>query len=79
MTPNRLQTHWHEVKKFIKKEWPLLTDTAISRINGDFDKFLKYLKETYSNFPLEEAKARDKIQRFLNTLDGVDQCSSPRA
>jgi len=70
-TPNRLQVHWPEVKKFIKKEWPLLSDTAISRMNGDFDKFLKYLKESYDNFPLQEAVARDKLQRFLNGLDGV--------
>lgn len=70
-TPNRLETHWNEVKKFIKNEWPDLSDTALQRINGNYDLFLKYLKEAYDNFPLEEAKARDKLQRFLNKLDGV--------
>lgn len=68
-TDNRLQDHWNEAKKFIKKEWPRLSDTAIARMNGNFDVFLKYLKESYNNFPLEEAKARDKIQAFLNTLE----------
>ncbi len=68
-TPNRLQTHWNEAKTFIKKEWPKISDTALHRINGDFDTFLKYLKETYNNFPLEEARARDKLQRFLNALE----------
>ncbi len=70
-TSNRLQTHWSEVKKYIKKEWPLLSDTAVGRIHGNYDVFLKYLKESYGNFPLEEAKARDKLQRFLNNLDRV--------
>jgi hypothetical protein len=68
-TPNRLQTHWDQAKVYIKKEWPKLSDTAIRKINGDFDRFLKYLKDTYNNFPLEEAKARDKIQLFLNSLE----------
>ena len=70
-TPNRMETHWEKAAGFIKKEWPLLSDTAIRRINGNFDLFLKYLKETYNNFPLEEARARDKIQRFLNSLDNI--------
>ncbi|MDO8519690.1 MAG: hypothetical protein Q7T11_05965 [Deltaproteobacteria bacterium] len=64
-----MQTHWPETAAFIKKEWPLLTDAAIRGVNGDFDKFLKILKETYNQFPLEEAKAREKIQRFVNTLE----------
>lgn len=68
-TPNRMQAHWEQVAGFIKKEWPLLSDTAIRRINGNFDLFLEYLGETYDNFPLEEARARDKIQRFLNSLE----------
>ena len=67
--PNRMQAHWEKAGEFIKKEWPLLSDTAIRRIHGNFDLFLKYLKDTYDNFPLEEARARDKIQRFLNTLE----------
>lgn len=68
-TPKRIQTHWKEIKGFIKQEWPLISDTAIKKINGNFDLFLKYLKEAYNNFPLEEAKARDKLQRFLNSLE----------
>lgn len=72
-TDNRLQDNWIEAKKFIKKEWPRLSDTAISRMNGNFDVFLKYLKETYNNFPLEEAKARDKIQSFLNSIEKIGE------
>lgn len=68
-TPNRMQTHWEKVRTFIQKEWPLLSPTAVRRINGDFDSFLEVLKDTYNNFPLEEAKARDKLQRFFNSLD----------
>jgi uncharacterized protein YjbJ (UPF0337 family) len=68
-TNNRLQRHWPEVKEFIRESWPKFTDVELSRIHGDFDKFLGYLKEFYDNFPLNEALARDKLQAFLNKMD----------
>lgn len=69
--PNRMQTHWPAVKTFIKKEWPLLTETTVDKIAGDFDRFLKCLDETYDRFPLEEAITREKIQKFINSLEGL--------
>lgn len=66
-----MQLHWGQVKEFIGKEWPKISESALERINGDFDLFLKYLIESYDNYPLEEAKALDKLQRFLNALDEV--------
>lgn len=68
-TPNRMQDHWESVKKFIRNEWPLLSETAVANINGDFDKFLEYLEEYYDNHPFEEARARNKLQRFINSLE----------
>lgn len=68
-TPNRMETYWQEVAVFIKQEWPLISDSAIKKINGNFDLFLKYLQESYNQFPLTEATARNKIQNFLNTLE----------
>lgn len=72
MTPNRLQTYWDQVKPFIKSQWPLISDTALNQINGNYDRFLKYLKEAYNNFPLEEARVRDKLQRFFNQLEKIN-------
>jgi len=68
-TPKRMQTYWDQVKPFIKKEWPRFSDSSLRTINGDYDRFLKYLKQIYNNFPLEEAKARDKLQKFFNQLE----------
>lgn len=68
-TPNRMQVYWSQVKFFIKKEWPKLSDSAVNNINGDFDKFLEYLKETYNNFPYEEAVALNKINNFINSIE----------
>ncbi len=68
-TLNRIETHWPLVKNFIKSEWPKISETELDSINGNVDKFLLYLKESYGGFPLEEAKARAKLQKFTNTLD----------
>lgn len=70
-TENRMQAHWVEVKQFIQKEWPLLSKTVLDQVNGDYDKFLEHLKETYNQFPLEEAKARNKIKIFLDVLEKI--------
>lgn len=66
-----MQVHWGKVKEFIRREWPDISDTALEKINGDFDLFLKYLKEITNNFPLEEARALDKLQRFMNSLEEI--------
>jgi hypothetical protein len=68
-TNNRMQRHWLEVKNFIKTQWPKITDVDLTKINGDFDKFLFYLQEYYNGFPLNEALARGKLQGFLNNMD----------
>lgn len=71
-TPNRMQTHWTETKSFIKKEWPKISESQLLIINGDYDRFLKVIKESYNNFPLEEAVARSKVQNFLNSLEEIN-------
>lgn len=68
-TPNRMETYWPEAREFIKKTWPRFTDVELDRINGNFDRFLFYLREFYNNFPLQEAIARQKLQRLFNALD----------
>ena len=70
---NRMQQHWNEVKIFMKKEWPRFSGTTLQSINGNFDRFLFYLKDNYNNFPLEEAIALQKIQNFLNKLENLPE------
>jgi len=64
-----MQTYWPQTQQFIKSTWPKFTDVELKHIDGNFDVFLKYLKEYYNNFPLTEAIARQKLQRFFNKLD----------
>ncbi len=64
-TDNRMQTYWTEARAFIEQNWPRISATELDSIAGNFDKFLFFLNEHYGNFPLNEAVARDKINRFL--------------
>lgn len=68
-TNNRMERHWEETKVFIRKTWPKFTEVELSRINGNYDKFMGYLREFYNDFPRSEALARDKMQYFLNAMD----------
>lgn len=77
-TSNRMETFWPETREFIKKTWPKFTDVEINRINGDYDLFLKYLKEFYNNFPLMEAIALDKLQKFFNYQEEKNFRENPR-
>ncbi|OVE81701.1 hypothetical protein BVY03_02900 [bacterium K02(2017)] len=66
-----MKNYWAESEAFIKENWPKFTAVEIKRINGNYDTFLKYLKEYYGNFPLTEAIARDKLNKFyLNLSEG---------
>lgn len=64
-----MQTYWTDSQTFIKANWPKFTDVELTRINGNYDSFLKYLNDLYGNFPLTEAIAREKLYKFYNTLD----------
>ena len=68
-TDNPLKTYWPHVKEFIRSEWPKFTDVELNRINGDYDQFCFYLKDFYQGFPKTEAIARDKIRKFINSLE----------
>lgn len=68
-TNTRLQDHWPQMRAFIQENWPKMTNVELDRINGDYDVFIKYLKEYYGGFPLREAQALSKIQSYLNRLD----------
>ena len=69
--PNRMQRHWDEVRSFLKREWPRLTDFDLNEIDGEYDRLVKKVRELFGG-PVEitqESFIRDKVQRFLNNLE----------
>ncbi|MBI1909822.1 MAG: hypothetical protein HYS22_06600 [Deltaproteobacteria bacterium] len=69
-TPNRLQTDWESVQRFVKTEWPLLTDFDLKEIDGEYDRLVLKIKELYHGpaWITQEAGIKDKLQNFLNSL-----------
>ncbi|MDO8644357.1 MAG: hypothetical protein Q7S00_05265 [bacterium] len=70
-TPNRLQTHWNKVQKFIKTEWPRLTDYDFEQIDGEYDRLILTIKKLYGGpaWITQEAGIKTKLQKFLNSLE----------
>lgn len=68
--PNRMKGHWDEVKRFLKSEWPQLTDADWDEIDGEYDRLISRVCELYHpGAPIMfEAEVKGKIQRFLNKL-----------
>lgn len=72
-TPNRMQTDWDEVKKFLKQEWPRLTDVDLEEIDGEYDRLIRKIKEIYGGPDgiTQEAAIKGKIKRFLNHREEI--------
>lgn len=71
--PNRMQVHWDEAKRFLKREWPRLTEVDLDVVEGEYDRLIRKIKEIYRG-PDEitlEATVKGKLQRFLNRLEGM--------
>jgi uncharacterized protein YjbJ (UPF0337 family) len=69
--PNRMQRHWENVRRFLKKEWPKLTDVDLEEIDGEYDRLIRKVKELYGGGEeiMQEAAIKGKIQRYLNELE----------
>ncbi len=65
-----MQQHWQEAQKFLKREWPRLTDVDLEEIDGEYDRLIRKIKELYrgSDEIMQEAPIKEKLQQFLNAL-----------
>ncbi len=72
-TDNRIQTHWNEVKSFLKREYPRLTEIDLEDIDGEYDRLIHKVKELYGGNVeiMQEARIKGKLQHFLNEKEGL--------
>ena len=75
--PNRMQLHWGSVRGFLQREWPELTDQDLEEIDGEYDRLLQKIREIYGGPDeiTQEAALKDKLQRYLNRLEGASPAS----
>ena len=71
--PNRMQRHWENVQRFLKREWPELTDVDLEEIDGEYDRLIHKVKDLYGGGDeiQQEAVIKGKIQRYLNELESL--------
>ena len=69
-TPTRRQENWDEVKKFLKQEWPGLTEVDLEEIDGEYDRLIHKIKEIYRGPDeiTQEASIKGKIKKWVDTI-----------
>lgn len=70
-TPNRMQRHWGEVQRFLKREWPKITDVDLEEIDGEYDRLIRTVQNLYGGGDeiQIEGSIKTKLQAFLNDLE----------
>ena len=66
MAVNRdiLKGQWNQIKGEMKKKWGQLTDDDITKIEGDYDKFVGLLQTRYG---YARARAEQEANEFLSS------------
>ena len=69
--PNRMQSHWEEVRKILEREWPRLTPVDLEEIDGEYDRLIRKIRELYGGPDeiTQEASIKGHLQRLLNQLE----------
>ena len=71
-TPNRMESHWHQLKPMILKRWDRLTESDVDYIDGEFDRLVDLVKQRY-DVPLKtisEENIRFDALKMLKELEG---------
>ena len=70
-TPTRLESNWEKVSVHFKERWPLLCQTDLDQINGNYDTLIATLKRIYGRGKtiILEADIRDQVNEIIYKLD----------
>lgn len=56
MNDLQLKDEWHLIKEKIKHHWPLLTDSDLEQVNGEYNVLVRILIEKYNKTNEETEK-----------------------
>ena len=70
-TPNRLDTHWNEIRPLLLKKWPLLNEADLDFIDGEFDRLVELVRQRYDDpvITVKEANIRQEVLNLLAELE----------
>lgn len=71
-TPNRLESHWKELKPMILKKWDRLTESDLDYIDAEFDRLVDLVKQRYDGpvKTISEEIIRYNALKMLQKLGG---------
>jgi hypothetical protein len=73
-TPNRLETHWEEIKPLLLKKWDRLTESDLNDIDCEFDRLVQVVKQRYDE-PVQTVKEAHIRQTVLDMLQQIEETS----
>ena len=70
-TPNRLESHWEEIKPLILEEWAELTDSDLEGTGKQFDKLVALIRERCGGRVdiIQEAGIRTRLNQILDSWE----------
>jgi hypothetical protein len=75
-TPNRLETHWEEIKPLLRQKWDRLTESDLDFIDCEFDRLVQVVKQRYDE-PVQTVKEAHIRQAVLEMLNQLESKSPP--
>ncbi len=71
-TPNRLESHWKELKPLILRKWDRLTESDLDYIDAEFDRLVDVVKQRYDGpvKTVSEEVIRYDALKMVRKLEG---------
>ncbi len=70
MNQDTFEGKWKQFKGEVKRQWGELTDDDVTRIEGNYDKFVGTLQERYG---YEKERAQQEAEDFFNRHSAADK------
>ena len=75
-TPNRLETHWEEIKPLLLQKWDRLNESDLNFIDAEFDRLVQVVKQRYDE-PVQTVKEAHIRQAVLDMISELESKSPP--
>lgn len=71
-TPNRLESHWKQLKPLLLEKWDRLTEADLEYIDAEFDRLVDVVKQRYDG-PVKTVPEEMIRYEALMMLKGIER------
>jgi len=70
-TPNRMETHWTQIRPLLLNRWNRLTEADLDYVDGEFDRLVELVRQRYDEpvVTVKEADIRQEVLQILNQVE----------